>query len=73
MVQRHRLVDDELGQLIRNQDENEPAENDFRFLRQKTLRIPGSSERGLSHKDLKQGKNVSRHFFRSGRDYLTQL
>jgi hypothetical protein len=35
MVQRHRLVNDELGQLIRNQDETEPAEDDFRFLGQK--------------------------------------
>jgi len=35
MMQWHRLVNDELRQLISNQDESEPAEDDFRFFSQK--------------------------------------
>jgi len=31
MIEGHRLVDDELRQLIRNQDKSEPTENDFGF------------------------------------------
>ena len=59
MMQGHRLVNDKLRQLIRNEDENEPAEDDFGFFSQKTLRISSSSERGLSYRGSEAGSKMS--------------
>ena len=43
-MQGHRLVNDELRQLIRNKDDSEPSEDDFRFDGQEILQIsaPGA-------------------------------
>jgi hypothetical protein len=56
MMQGHRLVNDELRQLIRNQDENEPADDDFEFFSQETLRVPGSSKRVLTYRESEAGQ-----------------
>mgnify|MGYP003694070139 CR=1 FL=1 len=46
-MQGHRLVNDELRQLIRNEDDSEPSEDDFGFDGQETLQIsaPGAGSK----------------------------
>jgi hypothetical protein len=46
-MQGHRLVNNELRQLIRNEDDSEPSEDDFGFDGQETLQIsaPGAGSK----------------------------